>query len=138
MTASFDQVFAFSGEEEKHEHNVQMLAFSFLSIVDEEMERRGITKKELARLINTSAAFITQLFRGHRKPNWQILAKIGDALDIDFLVTTQQHIDEKVICAISQAHKVWVSTGCYSMDRGRKLIGNFEVVLSKDLEALAS
>lgn len=124
---AFDELFASITPEEKIEHDAQLLAFRFLSLVDAEMEEQNISKKALAEKVGTSQSFITQLFRGDRKPNWTILAKMQKELDIAFAISTQQEIEQRIIDAISQAHKVWVKDGCYSMSESRKLIGNFEI-----------
>ena len=71
----------------------EVLAMTFLGEVDEEMERKNINKKQLAGLINTSSSYITQLFTGNRRPNFEILAKMADALDMEFVVTTKSKYD---------------------------------------------
>ncbi|UZD24360.1 helix-turn-helix domain-containing protein [Algoriphagus halophytocola] len=73
-----------------------VLALQFLGVVDQKMEEINMTKKELAAKIGTSASFITQLFRGDRKPNWNILAKMSLELDLDFKVFTEEQFQEKV------------------------------------------
>lgn len=67
----------------------QVLAMKFLGEIDEEMEKRNIRKKELATKVGTSASYITQLFRGNRMPNFNIIAKMAAALEIEFVVTTK-------------------------------------------------
>ncbi len=135
---AFDELFASITPEEQIEHDVQLLAFSFLSIVDAGMEKQNMTRKELAKKTGTSQAYITQLFRGNRKPNLSILAKMQKALGIEFNVTTVRTIEERMTGAISHAHKIWVKEGCYDIDENRKLSGNFELLMNPDQEPLAS
>lgn len=74
-------------EEESIEIKASVLALQFLGLVDEKMKQTGITKKELADQIGTSAAYLTQLFRGDRKPSWEILAKMSLVLGLDFQIS---------------------------------------------------
>lgn len=127
IKAKFDELLRFKSQEEEIDHDAQMLAFSFLSIIDAEMERQDVNKKALAEKVGTSQSYITQLFRGDRKPNWTILAKMQKELGIQFNVSTPQDIEQSIYEAISQAHKLWVKDGCYSISETRKLIGNFEI-----------
>lgn len=77
-------------EEESIEIKASVLALQFLVLVDEKMKEKGFTKKELADQIGTSVSYLTQLFRGDRKPSWEILAKISLALGLEFKVTLNQ------------------------------------------------
>ena len=43
-----------------------------------------MSKKDLATAIGTSASYITQLFRGNKMINLEMLAKIQQALEIDY------------------------------------------------------
>ncbi len=66
-----------------------------MGLVDLNMEKLGMSKNELASKLGTSASFITQLFRGDRKPNWKILAKMSIALELDFKIVTEDSLKEK-------------------------------------------
>ena len=127
IKTKFDELLNSITPEEQIEHEAQLLAFKFLSIIDAKMEEKGISKKALAKKVGTSQPFITQLFRGDKKPNWTILAKMQKELGIQFTISTPQDIEQRIVEAISQAHKLWVKDGCYSMSESRKLIGNFEI-----------
>ncbi|KAB2869469.1 MAG: helix-turn-helix transcriptional regulator [Bacteroidales bacterium] len=138
IKTKFDELLNSTTPEEQFEHEAQLLAFKFLSIIDAEMEAQNISKKALAEKVGTSQSFITQLFRGDRKPNWTILAKMQKELGLQFTISTNNEIEQRVIEAISLAHKVWVKEGCYSMTETRKLIGNFEVLTNPKDVPLAS
>lgn len=84
-----------------------VLALQFLGLVDRKMEMERISKKQLAEKIGTSAAFITQLFRGDRKPNWNILAKMSMELGLEFKVMTEELLQEKVQEELIAYHKRW-------------------------------
>lgn len=83
---SFEELFSSVSEEEQRQHEARMIMYRFLSIVEEEMERKGWTKKDLAGQVETSASYITQLFRGHKLVNLLTLAKIQNALGIQFQI----------------------------------------------------
>ena len=99
----FDKLFDSITPEEQIVHDAQLLAFSFLSIIDNEMEKKKMTRKELAKKTGTSQAYITQLFRGNRKPNLAILVKMQKALGIEFVILTEDAIEDRITEAISNA-----------------------------------
>ena len=74
-------------EEESIEINASVLALQFLGLVDEKMKETGMSKKELADRIGTSVSYLTQLFRGNRKPSWEILAKMSLVLGLEFKIS---------------------------------------------------
>lgn len=74
-------------EEESIEIKASVLALQFLGLVDAKMKERGMTKKEVADQIGTSVSYLTQLFRGDRKPSWEVLAKMSIVLELEFRVT---------------------------------------------------
>ncbi len=64
----------------------RLLMFRFLSEVEKITEERGITRKELAKMIGTSPSFITQLYRGTKIVNLATLAKLQKALNFRFRI----------------------------------------------------
>jgi transcriptional regulator with XRE-family HTH domain len=106
--------------EEQVEHDASMLAFQFLGRIDYAMQEQKISKKALAAKVGTSASFITQLFRGDRKPSWNILAKMQKELALEFKVITPQEMDEVVTNEISEYHKKWNKKRAYEMSKGLK------------------
>ena len=82
--------------EEQIEFDAQIIAFQFLSIIDEEMEKQNISKKELGKRIGKSSSFITQIFKGDRKPNWHILARMQQVLGLEFKILEQQQFEQWV------------------------------------------
>jgi DNA-binding XRE family transcriptional regulator len=77
-------------EEESIEIKASVLALQFLGLVDERMKETGLTKKELADLIGSSVSHLTQLFRGDRKPSWEILARMSLAMELEHKLTLDQ------------------------------------------------
>ena len=84
----FQNLLGFQTEEEKIEHRSKMIMFNFLDIIETEMANRQMSKKELARKLNTSASFVTQLFTGTKTINLLTIAKLEQIFDIKFQITT--------------------------------------------------
>jgi len=99
--------------EEEIAFKADLLAMQFLGIVDQKMEELDMSKKELAHKIGTSASFITQLFRGDRKPNWNTLAKMSLELGIEFKILSQDLLQEKVKEELMEYHQRWSKTQEY-------------------------
>ncbi|RZJ48003.1 MAG: XRE family transcriptional regulator, partial [Flavobacterium sp.] len=81
---SFNEILSITSEQERLELEAQSLAFSFLAEIDKAMNEQKMSKKALANQMGTSASYITQLFRGDRLPNFTNLAKMKDALGLEF------------------------------------------------------
>jgi transcriptional regulator with XRE-family HTH domain len=96
IQSAFQDLLNTSSKEEELAIKEQVLVMKFLGEIDEVMEDQGIRKKELAKKVGTSASYITQLFRGNRIPNHQIIVKMADALDIEFVVTTKYKYDQMI------------------------------------------
>lgn len=75
----------------------EMLSFRFISEIDRLMERNDISKKELARRLGTSASYITQLFKGDKLLNMEILARTELVFGVRFCIEAQkvQAVPEK-------------------------------------------
>jgi len=80
----FKKAIQFSNQEDKAEHDAKILMFKFLSIIEDEMTLRNMSKKELANLLNTSPSYVTQLFRGTKTINLIKLAQLQSLFDIEF------------------------------------------------------
>ena len=93
LANELDELLAFDSSEAQWEHEAQMLAFQFLGRIDKAMADKKMSKKELASRVGTSASFITQVFRGDRKPSWTMLVKMAGALGIRYVVGTQEELD---------------------------------------------
>lgn len=72
--------------EERHELEKTRLHFAFLSGIERIMDKQNISREELAQRIGTSTGYLTELFRGTKSLNFDVLAKIKIALDVDFRV----------------------------------------------------
>jgi len=94
--------------EERIERKADVLALSFLSEIDKAMSTLEMNKKGLAKEVGTSASYITQLFRGDRKPNWTMLAKMSEAVNVDFHITTKKDYLESLYSPKGDHNGFWV------------------------------
>lgn len=90
INSDFEDLFSFKSKEEELEHEAKMIMFRFLSEL-EKLNGKPIKKKELAKAIETSPSFITQLYQGDKIINLSTLAKIQEAFDITFEITAKQN-----------------------------------------------
>lgn len=67
-------------------HLSQMLMYRFLSEIEKITDERKISRKDLAKEIDVSPSYLTQLYRGVKPLNMETLAKIELALDFRFEV----------------------------------------------------
>lgn len=86
INPEYETLFSFESEKEKIEHNAQMISYRILSEVEKVCEEKKIKKKTLAEMVGTSRSYITQLFRGTKQVNTDILARFEEALDISFQI----------------------------------------------------
>ncbi len=72
--------------EDDYKHLEKMLSYRLLGEIEKITDERKILRKDLAKLINVSPSYITQLYRGSKVVNLEILAKIEKALNFRFEV----------------------------------------------------
>jgi len=80
-------------EEEIIEIESQVLVMSFLSEIEKLIKEENITRKELAKRVDKSASYISQLFNGVTIPNIKMLVSLGLALDKKFKVKYANDIE---------------------------------------------
>lgn len=93
----WEEILTPASHKEKIELDTQMFAFKFLSIVEKYQDIKKISRKELAKRINTSPSYITQLFRGDKIPNLEILVRMSKAMNFDYRISisTNESIPEE-------------------------------------------
>jgi len=69
-------IFAFAGEKEKIEHEADVLSYLIAQEIKRGLQQQNISSKEFARMIGTSPAYVTQVFRGDKRVNMVFLAKV--------------------------------------------------------------
>ncbi len=60
-----------------------MATRKFEHVIRDRRRQLGLTQEHLARKINSSASYISNLEAGKRTPSRQLTAKLADALDLD-------------------------------------------------------
>lgn len=90
IKAAFGSLFENRTEQERREYAAQMLSFRYLSEIERLMQAFGMTKRRLAEMVGTSPSYITQLFRGDRLLNFDMLARMEEALSVKFTVEARQ------------------------------------------------
>lgn len=66
----------FNSDEEKLNFEAEMLHLDTMKMIEDLMKQRGMNKKDLARELNISQSFITQLFTADKLINYKLLAKM--------------------------------------------------------------
>ena len=104
-------------QEEKIDKETLHLHFTFLSEIEKIIKDRKISKKELAEKVNTSASYITQLFRGDKIVNLEMLTKIKMILEIDYHLTVLENTEEESVVSF----KVSRNRNLFSTEKFRKI-----------------
>jgi transcriptional regulator with XRE-family HTH domain len=91
INSDFDDLFKFDSPEEELEHEAKMIMFRFLSEIEKLHTHTPLKKSELAKKLETSASYITQLFNGDKLINLTTLAKLQKVYDITFNVKAVQN-----------------------------------------------
>ena len=66
--------------------NALVLQDRFMSEVDTLMEAHQLNKKELAKKLNVSSSYITQVFKGKKFLNFYTLSKLQEIFNIEFKI----------------------------------------------------
>jgi ribosome-binding protein aMBF1 (putative translation factor) len=84
IKAKFKSLIAHDSVESEIDHDAHILMAGFLSEIERIQKQKNISRKSLAERINTSASYLTQVFRGDKPLNFVTLAKIQKTLEIRF------------------------------------------------------
>ena len=73
--------------------DAEHISLVFLSEIEKIMDKRGVKKSDLAKMLNTSKSYLTQLWNGDKVLSLQMVARIQIALNIKFKIKAneQQH-----------------------------------------------
>lgn len=82
----FNALFDNYTKEERIEKEAFVLHMKIMSEVEKKMEEKKWKKKDLAKAVGTSASYITQLFRGDRMVNLEMVAKFQEAFGGEFVI----------------------------------------------------
>lgn len=91
LNPDLEDLFSFKSKSDEIEHEAKMIMFRFLSEL-EKFNGKPIRKVDLAKALDTSPSYITQLYRGDKLINLTMLAKIQDAFGFTFEITAKPNI----------------------------------------------
>lgn len=117
VNPEYANLFSFDDRKDKIEHKAQMISYRILSEVERVCDAKKIKKKDLAARVGTSKSYITQLFRGAKQVNTQILARFEEALAISFEIhvkfdeDTQEEYLGKHLTQVLKNHRI-VTNDC--------------------------
>jgi len=80
----FEDLFKPRSEKVETKHDALILMAGFLSEIEYIQEQDGLTRKALARKIEVSPSYLTQVFRSKKPLNFKTLAKIKRKLNLRF------------------------------------------------------
>lgn len=95
INPDYADLFSFESSEQKVKHNADMISFRVLSEVEKTCKEKNINKAELAKLIKTSKSYVTQLFRGDKHINANMMGKLEEVLNISFEIKVKLNEDSK-------------------------------------------
>ena len=84
-------------EEDQIDIEASVLMLNFLAEIENIQKIRGIDRMSLAKSINVSPSYLTQVFSGNKPLNFKTLAKIQKALNIRFEVKSIERKKDKNI-----------------------------------------
>jgi transcriptional regulator with XRE-family HTH domain len=124
---AFKDLLSFKSKEDRVQHHEHMLVMRLLSEIEKLMDTEGINKKELAQKLDTSASYVTQLFRTDKIINLHTLAKIEVEFNKTFAVklidevgaVTFEDLDEDEI--ISRLNRKSLNEGRWVYHRHKTL-----------------
>lgn len=82
----FQSLLVEDSEDEGIDHDAFILMANYLSEIERLKIELNFTQQTLAKKINNSSSYLTQVFRGNKPLNFRTLAKIQKALKITFQV----------------------------------------------------
>jgi len=90
-TVDLVQLLNISTEQDRIDLDAELIQLHILEKISAIMDDRGMTRSELADKLETSRAFVTQMFSADRALNLKTLAKIQKALDVHFEIVPVQN-----------------------------------------------
>ena len=103
-----DEILSSLSTNDKYDIEAKLIMAQFINGILSVMESTKVSRKDLAEKIDTSASFITQIFKGTKSINFLALAKIQEALNIKFTVNVKRKkgeikFDPKAIIEMSKS-----------------------------------
>ncbi len=101
-------LFAFKSKNEEIEHNAQMISYRILSEVEKACDEKNINKKELAAMVGSSASYITQLFRGAKHVNMDMMARFEEVLEFGFEIKVKHNAESHSDFVFNQVNNLGI------------------------------
>jgi len=86
ISDDFKNILSFTDESDELYHESRMIMFRILGEVEKLCENKNMKKKDLAKAIDTSASYITQLFNGSKLLNLETIAKFQKVFNVTFKI----------------------------------------------------
>lgn len=80
----FEEIFSFKDDSERLQFEAEMIHLDIMHKIQLLMDEHSINKTELARRLNTSKGYITQLFTADKLINLKTLAKLQRIFQVKF------------------------------------------------------
>lgn len=100
IAPGFERMFEFDNEVDSWVHDAKIIQMKILNAMENSVAMPE-TKKELAKKLNTSASYITQLYRGDKLMNLEMMARIQEAFNIEFEVKVR-HLQKPTLTSLKK------------------------------------
>ncbi len=87
----FKALLKIKNDNEKIQIKAEMLHLDIMNEISQLMEKRLISKTQLAAKLNVSKSYITQLFTGDKLINLKQLSQIQDIFDVSFTIKSKDN-----------------------------------------------
>jgi transcriptional regulator with XRE-family HTH domain len=87
IQSKFKKILTIKNKEEKTKILTSMIHLDIMSEITNLMELKSINKTELAKKLNVSKSYITQLFTADKLINLKLIAQIQDIFDVKFSIS---------------------------------------------------
>jgi transcriptional regulator with XRE-family HTH domain len=96
-----NKMLAFKSEKEKSDLEEELLNLKFITSIELMMEQKDLNQNDLAKILQTSRSYVSQLFSGFKMINIKTLSKIQKGLNITFkieAIENQKFEFQKISC----------------------------------------
>lgn len=91
MIKELDKALKFENEEDRIEVKASFIQMDILDEVRKLMEERKISRTELAKRLNKSKSFVSQLFSGDKALNLKMIAQFQEIFNVKFIPTFKDY-----------------------------------------------
>lgn len=125
-----NQMLEFKSNKEKARLEEELLSLKFIATLEELLEQNEVNRTELAKILESSKSYVSQVFSGEKMINIRTLAKIQRALNVSFklyAVDNKKFQFEKVSCNLHRR----INLQDY-LNAGKEQIYNLKKISKKD------